>query len=113
MLTIKGLNTHYGASHVLQGVDLIVPAGPHLFGAWPQWRRQDDDLAHRDGTGAAEWWARAAGWRRHHRLAAAPRRARRRRLCAGGPPDLSRSHRGGEHPCRRAPDVAVPGPCRG
>ena len=27
MLTIKDLNTHYGASHVLQGVDLIVPAG--------------------------------------------------------------------------------------
>jgi branched-chain amino acid transport system ATP-binding protein len=27
MLTIKDLNTHYGASHVLQGVDLIVPEG--------------------------------------------------------------------------------------
>ena len=27
MLTIKGLNTHYGASHVLQGVDLDVPDG--------------------------------------------------------------------------------------
>jgi len=27
MLTIEGLNTHYGASHVLQGVDLIVPEG--------------------------------------------------------------------------------------
>ena len=27
MLTIEGLNTHYGASHVLQGVDLVVPAG--------------------------------------------------------------------------------------
>ena len=27
MLTIEGLNTHYGASHVLQGVDLIVPPG--------------------------------------------------------------------------------------
>ena len=27
MLTIKGLNTHYGASHVLQGVDLVVPPG--------------------------------------------------------------------------------------
>ena len=27
MLTIEGLNTHYGASHVLQGVDLAVPAG--------------------------------------------------------------------------------------
>ena len=24
MLTIEGLNTHYGASHVLQGVDLAV-----------------------------------------------------------------------------------------
>ena len=29
MLRIEGLNTHYGASHVLQGVDLEVPAGPH------------------------------------------------------------------------------------
>ncbi len=27
MLTIAGLNTHYGASHVLQGVDLVVPPG--------------------------------------------------------------------------------------
>jgi branched-chain amino acid transport system ATP-binding protein len=27
MLRIEGLNTHYGASHVLQGVDLAVPAG--------------------------------------------------------------------------------------
>jgi branched-chain amino acid transport system ATP-binding protein len=27
MLAISGLNTHYGASHVLQGVDLIVPDG--------------------------------------------------------------------------------------
>ena len=27
MLTIEGLNTHYGASHVLQGVDLTVPPG--------------------------------------------------------------------------------------
>ncbi|MBV8915762.1 MAG: ABC transporter ATP-binding protein [Acetobacteraceae bacterium] len=27
MLSIKGLNTHYGASHVLQGVDLVVPRG--------------------------------------------------------------------------------------
>jgi branched-chain amino acid transport system ATP-binding protein len=27
MLVIKGLNTHYGASHILQGVDLEVPDG--------------------------------------------------------------------------------------
>ena len=27
MLTIRGLNTHYGASHILQGVDLVVPDG--------------------------------------------------------------------------------------
>ena len=27
MLTIKGLNTHYGASHILQGVDLDLPQG--------------------------------------------------------------------------------------
>ncbi|HVZ06390.1 ABC transporter ATP-binding protein [Rhodopila sp.] len=27
MLRIEGLNTHYGSSHVLQGVDLEVPAG--------------------------------------------------------------------------------------
>ena len=27
MLRIEGLNTHYGASHVLQGVDLAVPRG--------------------------------------------------------------------------------------
>jgi branched-chain amino acid transport system ATP-binding protein len=27
MLTLGDLNTHYGASHVLQGVDLVVPAG--------------------------------------------------------------------------------------
>ncbi len=27
MLRIEGLNTHYGASHVLQGVDLDVPTG--------------------------------------------------------------------------------------
>jgi branched-chain amino acid transport system ATP-binding protein len=27
MLAIKGLNTHYGASHILQGVDLAVPDG--------------------------------------------------------------------------------------
>ena len=27
MLTLGGLNTHYGTSHVLQGVDLVVPEG--------------------------------------------------------------------------------------
>ncbi|MGE0416407.1 MAG: ABC transporter ATP-binding protein [Acetobacteraceae bacterium] len=27
MLTIEGLNAHYGASHILQGVDLVVPPG--------------------------------------------------------------------------------------
>ena len=27
MLRIEGLNTHYGASHILQGVDLAVPRG--------------------------------------------------------------------------------------
>ena len=27
MLRIEGLNTHYGASHVLQGVDLDMPQG--------------------------------------------------------------------------------------
>lgn len=27
MLTIEGLNTHYGASHILQGVDLDMPQG--------------------------------------------------------------------------------------
>jgi branched-chain amino acid transport system ATP-binding protein len=27
MLRIEGLNTHYGSSHILQGVDLDVPAG--------------------------------------------------------------------------------------
>jgi branched-chain amino acid transport system ATP-binding protein len=27
MLRLEGLNTHYGASHVLQGVDLLVPQG--------------------------------------------------------------------------------------
>ena len=27
MLEIKGLNTHYGASHILQGVDLSLPRG--------------------------------------------------------------------------------------
>ena len=27
MLSIEGLNTHYGSSHVLQGVDLVVPHG--------------------------------------------------------------------------------------
>jgi branched-chain amino acid transport system ATP-binding protein len=27
MLRIVGLNTHYGASHILQGVDLLVPVG--------------------------------------------------------------------------------------
>ena len=27
MLTIQGLNTHYGASHILQGVDLELASG--------------------------------------------------------------------------------------
>ena len=27
MLRVEGLNAHYGASHVLQGVDLDVPDG--------------------------------------------------------------------------------------
>ena len=27
MLSLKGLNTHYGASHILQGVDLELPKG--------------------------------------------------------------------------------------
>ena len=27
MLSIQGLNTHYGASHILQGVDLELPKG--------------------------------------------------------------------------------------
>ena len=32
-----------------------------LFGTWAQWRRQDDDVAHGDGTGATEL-AAACGW---------------------------------------------------
>ena len=27
MLRIEGMNTHYGASHILQGVDLDMPQG--------------------------------------------------------------------------------------
>ena len=38
MLRIEGMNTHYGASHVLQGVDLDMPQGRRtawLAWAWP------------------------------------------------------------------------------
>ena len=51
MLRIEGLNTHYGASHILQGVDLAVPNRPHLRGARPQRRRQDHHGAQHHGTG--------------------------------------------------------------
>ena len=43
MLRIEGMNTHYGASHILQGVDLDMPQGRISARARPQRCRQDDD----------------------------------------------------------------------
>ena len=107
MLTIEGLNTHYGASHVLQGVDLAVPEGRIC------------SVLGRNGVGKTTTLRTIMGLVPpsggrvvldqcgHHRLAAASRRACRRRLCAGGSADLSRSYRCGEHPGRGTPAVAV------
>ena len=89
MLTIEGLNTHYGASHVFQGVDLAVSAR-RISSVWPKRCRQDHDVADGDGPGAAE--RRPVSWMGSiSRLAAASRSARRRRVRAGGAADLSRS----------------------
>ena len=63
MLTIKGLNTHYGASHVLQGVDLAVPAGRIVLVLGRNGVGKTHDIAHGDGTGAAKRRHGAAGWR--------------------------------------------------
>ena len=49
----QGVHTHIGHYHILQGVDLVVPARRTDDAAWPQWRRQDHDAAHHHGTVAA------------------------------------------------------------
>ena len=114
MLSIEGLNTHYGASHVLQGVDLELPEGRICRGARPQWRRQDDDVASTImGLVPPSGGRVTLDGTRHHRLAAASGGARRRRLCAGGAADLSRPDGGREHPRRGAQAGARPGRSRG
>jgi hypothetical protein len=62
MLRIDSLNAHYGASHILQGVDLAL-GGPrdYYVGARPQRRREDHDGARGDGAGAADEQPCAAG----------------------------------------------------
>ena len=81
MLAIEGLNTHYGASHVLQGVDLAVPRRPHLFALLGRnGVGKIDNLAHGDGTGACRaadvwcWmaWTSPAGRRTASRVPASP-----------------------------------------
>ena len=77
MLSIEGLNTHYGASHILQGVDLELPQG------------RISAVLGRNGVGKTTMVKTIMGLvspsggrvharrHRHHRLAAAPRGARR------------------------------------
>ena len=60
MLTIEALNAHYGASHILHGVDLFCPRGRSPR-ARPQRGWQDDDRARGHGLSAADERARAAG----------------------------------------------------
>ena len=103
MLRIGGLNTHYGASHVLQGVDLDVPQGRIVALLGRNGVGKTTTLRIRDGTGAADRRQRDAGRDRYRRLAAASRGACRRRLCAGRAADLSRPDGDREHPGGRAP----------
>ena len=109
MLTIAGLNTHYGASHVLQGVDLAVPEGRIC------------SVLGRNGVGKTTTLRTVMGLvppsggqvtldgDGHHRLAAASRGACRRGVCAGGPADLSRSDGDREYPRGGTAAVAVTG----
>ena len=60
MLRVEDLHTYYGQGHVLQGVDLEVPAGPHRGRARPQRRRQDHDVTLDHGPHAAAARPRAA-----------------------------------------------------
>ena len=102
MLTIEGLNTHYGASHVLQGIDLTVREGRicsvlgrngvgktttlrTVMGLVPP----SGGRVRLDGTDITGWSP--------HRVARAGR--------AGRAAHLSRPDGGGEHPRRGTPAV--------
>jgi hypothetical protein len=101
MLRMDSLNAHYGASHILQGVDLAL--APRIIVSVPgrQRRREDHDGARGDGAGAADERPCAAGRGRDRRLGAASHGAPGSPMCprAGS---SSRSDRGREHPGRRA-----------
>ena len=88
---IKGLNTHYGASHILQGVDLDVPDGRICAVLGRNGVGKTTTVRSGHGTGAANVRADRCWTARNRRLAAASGRAGRRRLCAGRTADLSRS----------------------
>jgi len=90
MLAIKGLNTHYGASHIFAGRRPESSRWPYRGTSGPQRCRQKHDVTDGDGACAVEWRVDRTGWGQHHGLAPASGGACRRRLCAGGTADLSR-----------------------
>ena len=98
MLRVEGLHTYYGQGHVLQGVDLEVPAGRIAAVLGRNGVGKTTTLRSIVGPHAAAARPRPARRPGRRRLAAAPHRARRRRLRSGRPDDLSGPDRGREHP---------------
>ncbi len=66
MLAIKGLNAHYGASHILQGVDLEVPDGRIVALLGRNGVGKPHDIADGHGAGAGQRRDDRARRRRHH-----------------------------------------------
>ena len=85
MLRLEGLHTYYGQGHVLQGVDLEVPAGRIAAVLGRNGVGKTTTLALDRRADPAATRPGAARRPRRRRLAAAPHRARRRRLRSGRP----------------------------
>ena len=100
MLEIRNLHTHYGASHIIQGIDLSVRDG-EVFGVFG-----------RNGVGKTTLLKTIAGWikptggeiafsgRADRRPAFGSHRAPRRRFRAGRPADFPRLDGRGEFDAR-------------
>ena len=102
MLSIQGLNTHYGASHILQGVDLELAKGRIAAVLGRNGVGKTTTVKTIMGLVAPSGGVRDARRHADHGLGAAQGGAGGRLLCPGGAADLSRHDRGREHPRRAA-----------
>ena len=89
MLNIEALNAHYGASHILHGVDLALAAGTISAVLGRNGVGKTTTLLRGHGFSAADERECAAERSRDRRLGHAPHRPGGGRICARGSADFS------------------------